>query len=80
MRRVLRKGLGTLHSPHPQTVCKQKLSSARFVCSYDISVVIVSWNTKLYLEECLESLAAAPPRRSMEIIVVDNASTTGLRK
>ncbi len=43
----------------------------------DISVVIVSWNTKLYLEQCLESLAAAPPRRSMEIIVVDNASIDG---
>ncbi|HMD84904.1 MAG TPA: glycosyltransferase family 2 protein [Terriglobia bacterium] len=43
----------------------------------DISVVIVGWNTKLYLEQCLDSLAAAPPRRSMEIIVVDNASTDG---
>jgi GT2 family glycosyltransferase len=43
----------------------------------DISVVIVSWNTKLYLEQCLESLAAAPPCRSTEIIVVDNASADG---
>ena len=32
---------------------------------------------KHYLELCLESLAAAPPRRSMEIIVVDNASADG---
>ena len=40
----------------------------------DISVVIVGWNAKHYLELCLESLEAAPPRRSMEIIVVDNAS------
>jgi GT2 family glycosyltransferase len=43
----------------------------------DISVVIVGWNAKHYLELCLESLAAAPPRRSIEIIVVDNASSDG---
>jgi GT2 family glycosyltransferase len=43
----------------------------------DISVVIVGWNAKHYLELCLESLASAPPRRSMEIIVVDNASADG---
>jgi GT2 family glycosyltransferase len=43
----------------------------------DISVVIVGWNAKHYLELCLDSLAAAPPRRSMEIIVVDNASADG---
>ena len=43
----------------------------------DISVVIVGWNAKHYLELCLESLAAAPPRRSVETLVVDNASTDG---
>jgi GT2 family glycosyltransferase len=43
----------------------------------DISVVIVGWNARHYLELCLESLAATPPRRSMEIIVVDNASSDG---
>src|SRR5208282_5049611 len=43
----------------------------------DISVVIVAWKAKRYLELCLESLAEAPPRRSMEIIVVDNASADG---
>jgi GT2 family glycosyltransferase len=43
----------------------------------DISVVIVAWNAKHYLELCLESLAAALPRRSMETLVVDNASTDG---
>lgn len=43
----------------------------------NISVVIVGWNAKHYLELCLESLAAAPPRRSMETFVVDNASTDG---
>ena len=43
--------------------------------SVDISVVIVGWNAKHYLELCLDSLAKAPPRRSMEVFVVDNAST-----
>lgn len=40
----------------------------------DLSVVIVAWNARRYLELCLESLAKNPPRRSMEVIVVDNAS------
>jgi len=40
-------------------------------------VVIVGWNARHYLELCLESLAEAPPRRTMEILVVDNASTDG---
>ena len=44
---------------------------------FEISVVIVGWNAKYYLELCLESLAKAPPRRSMEVLVVDNASTDG---
>src|SRR5215469_8381035 len=43
----------------------------------DISVVIVGWNAKHYLELCLESLVSAPPRRSTEIIVLDNASSDG---
>jgi hypothetical protein len=42
--------------------------------SFDISVVIVAWNAKHYLELCLDSLAKVPPRRSMEVLVVDNAS------
>ncbi len=43
----------------------------------DISVVIVGWNAKHYLDLCLESLAEAPSRRTTEILVVDNASTDG---
>jgi GT2 family glycosyltransferase len=39
--------------------------------------VIVGWNARRYLELCLDSLMTAPPRRSMEIFVVDNASTDG---
>src|ERR1035438_10210363 len=40
----------------------------------DISVVIDAWNARHYLELCLESLEKAPPHRSMETLVVDNAS------
>ncbi len=43
----------------------------------DLSIVIVSWNAKPYLELCLKSLEEAPPRRTTEIFVVDNASTDG---
>jgi GT2 family glycosyltransferase len=43
--------------------------------SVDISVVIVAWNAKHYLELCLESLAQTPPQRSLEVLVVDNASS-----
>jgi hypothetical protein len=43
----------------------------------DISVVIIAWNAKRYLELCLQSLEKAPPHRSMETLVVDNASTDG---
>jgi GT2 family glycosyltransferase len=43
----------------------------------DISVVIVAWNAKHYLELCLDSLTQAPLRRTSEILVVDNASTDG---
>jgi GT2 family glycosyltransferase len=43
----------------------------------DISVVIVGWNAKHYLELCLQSLVDALPHRSMEIIVLDNASSDG---
>ena len=43
----------------------------------NISVVIVAWNAKKYVELCLQSLADAPPRRGMEVFVVDNASADG---
>lgn len=42
-----------------------------------LSIVIVSWNARDYLAECLESLAHYCSHRSSEVIVVDNASTDG---
>jgi len=42
-----------------------------------VSVIIVSWNARNYLEQCLTSLTEEVCRCSMEIIVVDNASADG---
>lgn len=43
----------------------------------DVSVVIVTWNTRGELEACLESLSRHTRTASMELVVVDNASTDG---
>jgi len=42
-----------------------------------ISVIIVNWNTKKALEECLYSIFAGKHGIDFEVIVVDNASTDG---
>lgn len=43
----------------------------------DVSVIIVSWNAREFLMQCLASLYAGEGRRAKEIIVVDNASMDG---
>lgn len=43
----------------------------------ELVIVIVSYNARADLEECLDSLAAAPPTVPHEIVVVDNGSTDG---
>ena len=42
-----------------------------------LSIVIVSFNARTDLENCLRSLSAAPPAIPHDITVVDNASTDG---
>jgi GT2 family glycosyltransferase len=42
-----------------------------------ISVIIISWNARDYLMQCLSSLTSEVCRYPMEIIVVDNASSDG---
>ncbi len=56
---------------------QQETPRPEYLAPMDISIVIVSWNAKAYLKVCLESIAIAPPCRSTEVIVVDNASTDG---
>lgn len=43
----------------------------------DLSIIIVNWNTKDFLLDCLESLFRHPPSREFEVIIIDNASTDG---
>jgi len=43
----------------------------------NLSIVIVNWNTRDLLAQCLASIVANPPDGEYEIIVVDNASTDG---
>ncbi len=43
----------------------------------DVSVIIVNWNTKRLLQDCLESLYVQGGNVDTEVIVVDNASTDG---
>ena len=42
-----------------------------------VSVIIVSWNAREYLMQCLATLSQEACRYPMEIIVVDNASSDG---
>lgn len=43
----------------------------------DVSIVIVNWNTKGLLKNCLNSVYQTIDRLTFEIIVVDNASSDG---
>ena len=43
----------------------------------DVSIILVCWNNKSYLEPCLKSLYEADLQFRFEIIVVDNGSTDG---
>ena len=43
----------------------------------DISVVIISWNRKDLLTDCIRSIMNSPVKYDREIIVVDNASADG---
>src|SRR5574338_1089877 len=43
----------------------------------DMSIVLVCWNNKAYLDPCLKSLFEAGLKSSFDVIVVDNGSTDG---
>jgi GT2 family glycosyltransferase len=43
----------------------------------DLSIVLVCWNNKDYLEPCLRSLYAGPMRSTFDVVVTDNGSSDG---
>ncbi|MBE9475343.1 MAG: glycosyltransferase, partial [Chloroflexi bacterium] len=40
-----------------------------------ISIIIVNWNTRDLLADCIESIYASPPKGKFDIWVVDNFSS-----
>lgn len=49
----------------------------RKVRPVDLSIVIVTWNTRHVIEDCLDSIFANLGTLKAEVIVIDNASTDG---
>lgn len=45
--------------------------------SVDCSIIIVNWNVREYLRDCLRSLPPDTARHQIEVIVVDNGSNDG---
>jgi N-acetylglucosaminyl-diphospho-decaprenol L-rhamnosyltransferase len=43
----------------------------------DLSIIIVNWNSKEFLNQCLVSLTEQVCELSFEVIVIDNASFDG---
>ena len=43
----------------------------------ELSICILTYNSKSYLRDCLDSFALFPPKGEYEIIVADNNSTDG---
>ena len=41
------------------------------------SIIIVNWNTRELVSQCLASIYAHPPASTFEVVVVDNASSDG---
>ncbi|RZU39967.1 hypothetical protein BDD14_1377 [Edaphobacter modestus] len=48
--------------------------------SLDLSIVIVNWNSKQFIEQCLTSIRTNVKFARYEIIVIDNASYDGCRE
>lgn len=54
---------------------REQAADATAAC--DVSVVVVNWNTLQLLRDCLASLIRHTRERTLEVIVIDNASADG---
>src|SRR5512138_2219657 len=67
----------------PQTKAKSMISEIKqdsqvsSTLNMLLSIIIVNWNTREHLLDCLDSIFANPTAAQMEILIVDNASTDG---
>ena len=46
----------------------------------ELSIIIVNWNSRAYLEKCIPTIYSDPGLESFEVIVVDNASYDGSKE
>ena len=44
---------------------------------FDVSVIVVNWNTRQLLRDCIDSILRHSEGYSVEIVVVDNHSSDG---
>jgi GT2 family glycosyltransferase len=59
------------------TASKPKVQKRGAEPVVDMSIVLVCWNNKAYLDPCLKSLYEGGLKSSFDVIVVDNGSTDG---
>jgi len=60
-----------------ETASKPKVQKGSADKVVDMSIVLVCWNNKAYLDPCLKSLYEGGLKSSFDVIVVDNGSTDG---
>lgn len=60
-----------------ETTMKPKVQNENGAPVVDMSIVLVCWNNKAYLDPCLKSLYEGGLKSSFDVIVVDNGSTDG---
>lgn len=59
------------------TTSKPKVQKRSADSVVDMSIVLVCWNNKAYLDPCLKSLYEGGLKCSFDVVVVDNGSTDG---
>ena len=61
----------------PETATKLNVQKGSDNQVVDMSIVLVCWNNKAYLDPCLKSLYEGGLKSSFDVVVVDNGSTDG---